>query len=200
MDVVTLPLSRRRFLKSLVLPGVAALLPSSFAAMNRPQAHLFKDAGTIPNNPILPVLIYAQAMPHDAEAIERTLERNGWRPAWRYGVYSFPHYHSTAHEVLGVYRGSAHLRLGHSAGEVFEVRAGDVIVIPAGVGHENIEASDDFHVVGGYPPGQSADLLRGRPGERPGAEARIAAVPLPVTDPVHGAGGPLTELWKASAD
>lgn len=194
------PLSRRHFLGWLALPGAAMLLRSdALASVSQLQTHLFKDSGEIPNNPTLPLLIYPQAAPHDAEAVETMLERNGWRPAWRYSVYPFPHYHSTAHEVLGIYRGSARLRLGHTAGRIFEVRAGDVVVIPAGVGHENIEASDDFHVVGGYPSGQRADLLRGEPGERPAADARIARVSLPAIDPVHGRNGPLTELWQQQA-
>lgn len=179
-------------------PAAPASLPAS-AAMTTPQARLFPDAGAIPNNPRLPLLVYAGAVPADAGAIEALFRRNGWRPAWRYGVYPFPHYHSTAHEVLGVYRGSARIRLGHDAGEVFEVRAGDVIVIPAGVGHQNLGSSPDFHVVGGYPDGQSADLLRGEPGERPAADGRIAAVPLPSGDPVFGPDGPLAREWKLPA-
>jgi uncharacterized protein YjlB len=111
-------------------------------------------------------------------------------------VYPFPHYHSTAHEVLGVYRGHARLRLGHSTGVEIIAETGDVIVIPAGVGHQNLGASEDFHVVGGYPDGQSADLLRGNKGERPQADRNIEAVPLPIGDPVNGPSGPLTDAWK----
>ncbi|MGB9275573.1 MAG: hypothetical protein WCC08_10105, partial [Terrimicrobiaceae bacterium] len=90
----------------------------------------------------------------------------------------------------------AMIRLGHTVGISAHVEAGDVIVIPAGVGHQNLGASPDFHVVGGYPVGQHPDLLRGKPGERPAADDRIAAVPLPRKDPVHGASGPLAGLWK----
>lgn len=173
----------------------ARLLIEALSTVTQPQAHIFKDSGEIPNS-VLPLLIYPQAVPADADAIEAMMRKNGWRPAWRYSVYTYPHYHTTAHEFLGVYRGSARIRLGHTTGGVFEVKAGDVIVIPAGVGHQNLGASDDFHVVGGYPPGQSADQMRGRPGERPAADERIARVPLPDTDPVHGEGGPLIRLWR----
>ena len=130
-----------------------------------------------------------------AELIEALYASNDWRAAWRYGVYPFPHYHSTAHEVLGVYRGHALIRLGHTVGISAHVEAGDVIVIPAGVGHQNLGSSPDFHVVGGYPIGQPADLLRGNPGERPAADDRILAVPLPKADPVEGVSGPLVKLW-----
>jgi uncharacterized protein YjlB len=169
-------------------------------AMQQPETHLFQDSGEIPNNPVLPLLVYRGAGSSDPEAVEAMFERHGWPPAFRYTVYSYPHYHSTAHEVLGVYRGTAKIRLGHTAGEVFEVKAGDVIVIPAGVGHENLGASPDFHVVGAYPSGQDADMMRGNPGERPDADARIARVPLPQSDPVFGKEGPLTRIWEKAAE
>lgn len=79
---------------------------------------------------------------------------------------------------------------------MLEVEAGDVIVIPAGVAHKRESASADFLVVGAYPPGQKWDLLRGEDGERPEADERIAEVPLPQTDPVGGAAGPLLRAWK----
>jgi uncharacterized protein YjlB len=164
------------------------------------EKHLFADAGDIPNNPRLPLVIYKAATPGAgtklADAFEELYAKNDWRAAWRYGVHPFAHYHSTAHEVLGVYRGHALIRLGHTVGISAHVEAGDVIVIPAGVGHQNLGASPDFHVVGGYPVGQQADLLRGNPGERPAADERIAAVLLPKADPVCGRSGPLVKLWN----
>src|SRR5690606_27477925 len=113
-------------------------------------------------------------------------------------VYPFHHYHSNAHEVLGIASGSARLLLGGPRGREFEVRAGDVIVIPAGVAHRQLSKSGDFLVVGGYPAGHgSPDLRRGEPGERPAADLRIARVPLPDSDPVRGPQGPLPEHWRA---
>ncbi|HEY0945061.1 MAG TPA: cupin domain-containing protein [Opitutaceae bacterium] len=162
----------------------------------------FADAGSIPNHPTLPVIVYkragrARSAPDLADWYERHWPQHGWRAAWRYGVYPFPHYHSTAHEILGVYRGRASLRLGDRTGVTVVVEAGDVIVLPAGTAHQNLGASEDFHVVGGYPEGQSADLLRGNPGERPGADERIARVPLPKADPMSGESGPLVKHWRA---
>lgn len=161
----------------------------------------FEDAGSIPNNPRLPLIVFKRALVPSgrgetlAEEFEALLPKGGWYAAWRWGVYDFPHYHSTAHEVLGCYRGSASLRLGHTTGVTLVVEAGDVVVIPAGVGHENLGSSADFHVVGGYPVDQRADLLRGKPGERPVADERIAQVALPAGDPVSGVDGPLRDLW-----
>lgn len=160
----------------------------------------FEDAGEIPNNPRLPLVVIKRAVALDradpAAVFEELYPRGGWQPAWRYGVYEFPHYHSTAHEVLGCYRGSASIRLGHTRGTTVVVEAGDVVIIPAGVGHQNLGSSPDFHVVGGYPEGQKADLLRGRAGERPQADENIARVPLPSGDPVFGPDGPLRSHWR----
>lgn len=168
----------------------------------------FGDAGAFPNNPHLPVLVYkragqraANAAPaHDPETLARWFEatwpKHGWRAAWRWGVYDFPHYHSTAHEILGVYRGHASLRLGGEVGVTLVAEPGDVIVLPAGTTHQNLGSSADFQVVGGYPEGQKADLLRGRKGERPAADERIARVPLPKSDPLFGDEGPLVREWS----
>jgi uncharacterized protein YjlB len=126
----------------------------------------FADGGDIPNS-ALPVIIYGQAMSEATpEAMEALFDANGWPSAWRYGVYDFHHYHSNTHECLGVARGSATLQLGGSNGRKVSVRAGDVLVLPAGLGHCNLGSSGDFLVVGAYPPGFSPDLLRGAPGER----------------------------------
>ena len=102
---------------------------------------------------------------------------NGWGGSWRDGIYPFPHYHSTAHEVLGICRGEAKVRFGGDTGIVLAVRAGDVVVIPAGVGHQNLGASADLLVVGAYPRGQSWDLAAAAPksGHRRSPTSRGAA-------------------------
>ena len=166
-----------------------------------PERFKFKDDGVFPNSD-LPLLLYRQAFSTEAEdgasVIEQSFAENNWTNSWRNGVYPFRHYHSTTHEVLGVYSGSATLRLGGENGNNVEVHAGDVIVIPAGVAHQNIGARDDFGVVGAYPDGREWDLLRGQPGERPEADQRIAALPIPDNDPIYGAEGPLRQIWKAA--
>jgi uncharacterized protein YjlB len=168
-----------------------------------PEQFVFKDDGVFPNSD-LPLLVYRQAFTTEAEdrasVIEQCFAENDWTNSWRNGVYSFTHYHSTTHEALGVYCGSATLRLGGEHSIDVEVHAGDVVVIPAGVPHQKITASAGFAVVGAYPDGRDWDLLRGRPSERPKADNKIAALPIPGNDPMYGADGPLRKIWKSNRD
>ena len=165
------------------------------------QAHRFEADGEIPNN-TLPLLVYPGAVDvsgaDPAAAFERVFAGHGWGRSWRNGIFSYPHYHSTAHEVLGIARGKASVRFGGAGGAVLSVAAGDVVVIPAGVGHQNLGASGDLLVVGAYPRGSDVDLQRGGAAERAAIEANIAAVPLPAADPVHGEEGPLVRHWRGA--
>ena len=167
----------------------------------QPEQLHFRDDGVYPGS-VLPVLLYRAAITADAQdrasVLERGFAQNDWRNSWRNGVYSFAHYHSTTHEVLGAFGGATTLRLGGEHGKTVEVHAGDVIVIPAGVAHQNIGASTDFAVVGAYPDGREWDLLRGRPGERPKSDHNIAALPIPDNDPIYGTDGPLRQIWKTA--
>ena len=159
----------------------------------------FVDDGRIPNSK-LPLLHFSRAVGDpSAEAMEDLLNANGWPPRWRASIFTYHHYHSTAHEVLGVASGDAWVLMGGPKGRELRIRAGDVVVIPAGVGHCRLSSSENFLVVGGYPPDADGDLLRGRDGDRPKADANIAAVPLPESDPVYGVTGPLLDLWGVSA-
>lgn len=164
------------------------------------EQFVFNDDGTFPNSE-LPVLIYRQPLEKPeanlAALLESRLAANGWTNSWRNGVFDYAHYHSTSHEILAVYGGTAELQFGGSkVGRVVTVRSGDVIVIPAGVAHEQISGSDDFAVVGAYPDGRDWDILRGEPGERPAADERIAQLPIPDRDPLYGKNGPLPNLWQ----
>lgn len=150
----------------------------------------FPDDGVFPNS-VLPLLVYRQAVPANPGEIEKLFGSNQWTNSWRNGVYPFPHYHSTSHEVLAVYRGTARLQFGGpKVGREFEVRAGDIVVIPAGVAHQKLSGGEDFAVVGAYPDGRDWDLLRGTAGERPLADENIKRVPLPRLHPLFGPGIP----------
>ena len=86
--------------------------------------------------------------------------------SWRWSIFTFHHYHSTSHEVLGVAVGHATLRLGGRKGRDFDVAAGDVIALPAGTGHKRIASSLGFLVVGAYPEGRERDLIKPYADER----------------------------------
>jgi len=115
---------------------------------------------------------------------------------WRNGIFPFVHYHSQIHEVLGIAHGHARVRFGGDHGEVLDVAAGDIAVLPAGTGHQRISATPDLLVIGAYPPEGHYDLCRGTAAEHARASATIPRVPLPETDPLYGATGPLTRLWR----
>ena len=163
---------------------------------------MFKDDGTVPNNPALPALVYKDAIELGGKrnrdvTIEIMFTANGWgHGQWRNGIYPFVHYHSMIHEALGIARGRARVQLGGPGGEVFELAAGDIVVLPAGTGHQKLSGSDDLVVIGAYPPDGTYNLCRGdNPAERDKALAMIPRVPLPDSDPVLGKDGPLPKLW-----
>ncbi|MEZ5855937.1 MAG: cupin [Hyphomicrobiaceae bacterium] len=152
------------------------------------------DDGVVPNNPSLPLVVYRGALacgPGAEHAICQQFEANGWSNGWVNGIYSFHHYHATAHEVLGLASGRAHVQFGGPAGPIVEVGAGDGVLIPAGVGHCRISASADLVVVGAYPGGCEWDLVRATPEAYAASLALIAAVPPPARDPVTGVRQPV---------
>jgi uncharacterized protein YjlB len=163
--------------------------------MAEPLCFCFEDDGAIPNSR-LPLLVYRDAVPADAAAIERLFAANRWPPAWRDGVYPLHHFHSTAHEVLGVARGEVSVLFGGPGGEVLTVKAGDVVVVPAGVGHCNRGQSADLLIVGAYPDnGPGPDLRRGVAGEHDEVVRAIGGVRIPAADPVTGVDGGLRRVW-----
>jgi len=153
----------------------------------------------IPEATDLPLILYRAAVAEKGKAAAKTFEqlfaRNGWPGAWRNGIYHYHHFHATAHEVLGIAAGQAFVRFGGEEGPLVEVRAGDVVVIPAGVSHCNEGASEDLLVVGSYPAGQHPDLNKGTLDEKASLREKLGKVPLPTADPVHGTEGPLLRHW-----
>lgn len=170
--------------------------------MERPrvQAHPLAPNGAIPNHPRWPLLVYPGAVApggaDPAAAFEVLFERHCWPAAWRNGVHAFHHFHSTAHEVLGIYSGEVTVCFGGDGGIELTARPGDVIVLPAGTGHKQIAARGQLGVVGAYPAGQHADTCMPLSASLQRTVQAIARVPLPACDPVCGAAGPLFEHWR----
>lgn len=155
--------------------------------------------GAVPNNPALPVVVMNGAIRPGAgpEAIMDLFRANGWGGVWHYTVFDYHHYHPDAHEVLAVASGWADIQLGGPTGDIHRVTEGDVLVLPAGVGHCRIDAGEGFAVCGGYPAGQEGPaILRAESPPEADVVARIAAVARPQTDPIHGASGPLLDAWR----
>jgi uncharacterized protein YjlB len=147
---------------------------------NMMESYLYADDGETPNNPVLPLVFMHGTVAADssdpAAWFEHKFTSHDWGACWRWGIYNYHHFHSTNHEVLGVSRGFAKLQLGGARGGEFQVKVGDVIVIPAGVGHKCLEASGDFQVVGAYPRGEEPDLIRSGEGDIEAAKHRISKV------------------------
>ena len=173
-----------------------------FVRPGAPTVLSFADDGKTPNNPRLPVLLYRDAVQfgraHDPAAVlEELFAANGWRNSWRDGIYRFLHFHTQSHEVLGVAAGSARVQFGGAKGRLMTIEAGDVVVLPAGTGHQRIDSSADLLVVGAYPAEGTYDEPQPREVDHAEALARIARVPLPQADPIFGKSGPLLKFWPS---
>ena len=168
---------------------------------DRVITHRLAPAGAIPNHPQWPLLVYPAAVAivgtDPAAAFEALFDRNRWPAAWRNGVFPFHHFHTNAHEVLGVYSGEVTVQFGGDEGVVVTARPGDVIVLPAGTGHKKLASHGALGIVGAYPAGQHPDMHTPLlSNARRSAEA-VMRVPLPECDPVYGATGPLFTHWAA---
>lgn len=150
-----------------------------------------------PNNPTLPVLLYKNVFGESVSPvqIEKLFKENNWGGSWRNGIYNFHHYHSTAHEALGVYGGWAEVQLGGEGSEIVRIEKGDLVVLPAGTAHKRISSGDGFAVVGAYPDKQSWDMNYGEKDEMELSKQNIANVALPSADPVFGKNGRMFNFW-----
>ena len=165
-----------------------------------PELYLVNDDGVFPNNK-LPILYYPKALElpklFAGGYVRNLFSKNNWSNNWKAGIYTYHHYHSVTHEVIGIIKGETLLQLGGEQGITLFVEKGDVLVIPAGVAHMNLGKENDVTCIGGYPGGKDYDMKYGHAGERPRADENIATVPLPATDPIYNEPGGLKEVWKA---
>jgi uncharacterized protein YjlB len=191
------PIDRRQFATGMAAAAIGARTLSP--ATPTPEQLRLKPNGWVPNN-ILPVLIYRNAVaptqPDLASEMERLFTANRWPPQWRNGIYPFHHFHSTAHEVLGIAAGRVNVVLGGEGGQPVTAKAGDILVLPAGTGHCRVSASDDLLVIGAYPEDQHWDICR--TALSPEALERMKHVRYPASDPVTGRAGPLPRLWTTT--
>jgi len=160
------------------------------------EAIYLKPTMNVPNSKF-PVLIYRSVLPTsasppsvDLNTIKALFTQNDWEPQWESGMYRRSHYHSTTHEALCVFQGSARVRFGAADADIggelmvdavdVDIKAGDAIVIPAGVAHGCVEEKGGFKMVGAYPAGAKQwDLNYG-------GESVDVVEDLPASDPVVG--------------
>jgi uncharacterized protein YjlB len=186
----------------LLLMSFAAGTFSAGASDNPQHLMLAQPSAGVPNNP-LPLIIWPRIVPEDevdmAAWFEQTFAKNGWPPAWRYPIFPYTHYHPNTHELLGVADGWAEVLFGGDSGRMVTLRAGDAVLIPAGVGHKQIYASEDFFAVGAYPQGMAPETLRDEPAKLDSSLQRVKQVPLPLRDPFTGKEGAMTDIWTPVA-
>ncbi|MDO3643219.1 hypothetical protein [Mucilaginibacter sp. L3T2-6] len=162
------------------------------------QAFSIEDNGIFPGNR-LPALLYKNAIHipllFPATHVKNIFRENGWTNSWDAGIFTYHHYHSITHEVLGIYSGKTSVQLGGDNGQQLVLEKGDVLIIPAGVAHKNLGDEGDVGVIGAYPDGRDYDMNYGKPGERPATDMNIARIQLPAKDPVKGIFGALLKYW-----
>lgn len=165
-----------------------------------PDIFYFKDDGITPNSP-LPVLIYRGAFDDSYECCEEWLEEkftgNGWVRTCHKPLFDYYHYHSNTHEVLGVCEGSGYIQLAAKNGVRTEIEKGDVVLIPAGVGHYCLDHSEDFKVVAGYPDSAVPDVKKATIENRAEALKNIKNVNAPDFDPIlRDEEGGVMKFWS----
>ncbi|TDZ36883.1 Uncharacterized protein C8035_v006477 [Colletotrichum spinosum] len=129
-----------------------------------------------------------------------------------WGTIKLKHFHPNTHECYGIFQGSSELVFGEGtsdpkgSGITCNVKAGDVVVVPAGVAHASTpEAKEDteaeYRYIGVYPedsPHYRSELGKKDLKEKAGLIEEVAAVPVPPQDPLYGRSGPLVKIWKSA--
>jgi uncharacterized protein YjlB len=100
--------------------------------------------------------------------------------------------------VLGIARGTGKVQFGGKLGKTIALKAGDIAVLPAGTGHRCLSASEEFLVVGAYPPAGKYDECTTSEDHDPALKT-FPRIGRPRKDPVYGSKGPLVTAWKPSS-
>jgi len=111
-------------------------------------------------------------------------------------MFSETHFHSNTHEVLCIASGSAKCCFGgeQNEGRIEPVlEKGDVVIMPAGVGHRLLEDYGSFQMVGSYPKGKSWDMCYGKTGEEEQVK-QIETLGWFKRDPIYGDDGPSLQV------
>ncbi|TPI57362.1 cupin domain-containing protein [Mesorhizobium sp. B3-1-3] len=162
------------------------------------ETYLFRGNGRVPNSR-LPVCVYRDVHAWGGPELEHRLRLNNWYPSWHspIGMYPQHHFHSQAHELIAVTRGEITGLFGGHDGREVTLRRGDIVVIPAGVGHFGVSLTEDLFVTGAFPAGFGVlDFRLGYPSEYYELAETARKVPIPAFDPVFGSRGPLPALWN----
>lgn len=128
-----------------------------------------KDDGKYPNNPRYPLLLYKKAWLKGEREGRRAIERsNTWTSPWAWGVFPYHHYHSKAWELLVCVQGEANVQLGGDTGPIVLIETGDVVFVPPGFAHKQLDDKSGFTLLGSYPKeslesGSPIDTLIGLP-------------------------------------
>jgi uncharacterized protein YjlB len=139
------------------------------------------------------IIVYRNAVDPDAadcaEQFEALFTENGWRLEWRGRISDAGHFHSRAHEIIAIVKGSTILAFGGGKGKRFFLDAGDAVLVPPGLLHRQAGAwAGGVEAVGAIPEGVEWDLRREPPVDEP--DGGKAPVDRPCCDPILGMRGP----------
>lgn len=167
--------------------------------MIKPEVLFFKDDGITPNSK-LPVIVYRDVLKSvemkSGTSIRAVFESNNWSNNWADIIMTKNHYHSTTHEVIGINKGQVSLKIGGKYGSIVSIKTGDVILIPAGVGHYSLSNEIFYEAIGGYPNGAEWDMIFDEKDKHVAAVERIRQIPIPKKNPIFGLSGLLFKYWK----
>jgi len=161
----------------------------------------FSGNGRVPNSRF-PTLVYRGISTGSVLDMEELIRANDWHPTWHNSMGMIPnhHFHAEAHEIIVINSGELDCQLGGHDGARTTLRAGDAVVIPAGVGHLGVGFTEDLRVTGGFPAGYCfLDFRLGYADEYYELAERASLIPVPAKDPFFGAQGHLPKIWNAAA-